>query len=130
MRPRARALTAVPPAPVIPVLVAARPPRHAAPVAEARRARAATELDLSDVSDVPDVSDVSDDGGAGARHEPWLHLGTPLLPPGPPALTGVAAARLWASLATQGCPRPALPGVGPSALELRPGSGHAEERAR
>jgi len=122
MRPRARTLTVAPPAPVIPVLVAARPPRHAAPPLEVRRAPSTTELDLSDVRG----------DGEPHLHEPWpeLHLGTPLLPPRPPALPGPGGARLWVGLATLGCPRPQLPGVGPSALELRPGNGHAEERTR
>ena len=125
MRPRGRALTvAAPPTPVVPVLVAARPPRHAAPALAVPRARLGTELDLSDVR--------GDDAGEPHPHEPWpeLRLGTPLLPPRPPALPSPAGARLWAGLATLGCPRPHLPGVGPSALELRPGSGHAEERTR
>lgn len=127
MRPRGRiTLAAAPPAPVIPVLVAARPPRHAAPPGEARRARSSTELDLSDVRG---------DGDAVLEphpHESWseLALGTPLLPPRPPTLTGLGSARVRAGLAALGCPRPHLPGVGPSALELRPGRGSAHERTR
>lgn len=131
MRPRGRALPVVaPPAPVIPVLVAARPSRHAAPAIAVARARLGTELDLSDVHG---DADGNGDGTAEPHpHEAWpeLHLGTPLLPPRPPALPGPSAVRLWVGLATLGCPRPHLPGVGPSALELRPGRGDAAERTR